>query len=91
MQITHEPHLRRFVARREGHELGRLTYLELDDIVEAHRTYVEPSARGQGVAGALLDAFVGWVQADERHIRSLCSYVTRALITDPDRRELLVA
>lgn len=49
-----QPHIRFFVARRDGVAVGCAGVALCDDFAELKRMYVRPAARGSGVADALL-------------------------------------
>jgi putative acetyltransferase len=49
-----QPHIRFFVARLDGHAVGCAGVALLDGFAEVKRMYVRDSARGSGVAPALL-------------------------------------
>lgn len=79
----------RFSARNEGHVLGHLDYRRLaDGVLDAHHTFVDPAARGRGVAEALLHALTAYAQAEQTTILPSCSYVAKKL---PNHHPELVA
>ncbi|HET7499594.1 MAG TPA: GNAT family N-acetyltransferase [Kofleriaceae bacterium] len=49
-----QPHIRFFVAHREGVAVGCAGVALCDDFAEVKRMYVRPAARGSGIADALL-------------------------------------
>jgi putative acetyltransferase len=54
LEAIFQPQVRFFVARREGRAVGCGGVALLDDFAEVKRMYVRPTARGSGVADALL-------------------------------------
>lgn len=58
----------------QGRELAKLAYEESEDGYRVVSTYVDPSLRGQGVAGKLLEAFVEFLQEVDGKAIPVCSY-----------------
>jgi putative acetyltransferase len=54
LEAIFQPHMRFFVARLDGIAVGCGGVALLDGIAEVKRMYVHPSARGRGVAQAIL-------------------------------------
>ena len=63
-----------------GRVIAEITYFPTNDpnIVVADHTFVDPSLRGQGVAGKLLDALV----KQNKKIIATCSYVVKKFQED---------
>src|ERR1700744_1761483 len=53
-----EPHIRFFVARRDGEALGCGGVALFDNFAEVKRLYVRGAARGQGIAGTIMARLV---------------------------------
>ncbi len=49
-----QPHIRFFIARKDGAAMGCGGVALLDDFAEVKRMYVREAARGQGIADALM-------------------------------------
>ncbi|WP_066570066.1 GNAT family N-acetyltransferase [Snodgrassella sp. CFCC 13594] len=82
MQITHtsQGHQGRLTASNENEVLGHLDYVMASkQIIDVHHTFVDPAARGQGVADGLLNALVAFVQENHYTIVPTCSYVAKKL------------
>lgn len=70
--------------------LAELTYRhEAPNTVTADRTFVDPSLRGQGVAGKLLDAAVEHARNAGWTIVPRCSYVASAREKREDIRDVV--
>jgi putative acetyltransferase len=59
LEAIFEPHIRFFLARRDGVAVGCGGVAMFEDFAEVKRMYVRPQARGQGVADAILAKLVG--------------------------------
>ena len=81
MQIEHQTtaHGGRFSAHDGQTALGHLDYRRNDAVLDAHHTFVDPKARGRGVAEALLHALAAYAQTEHATIRPSCSYVAKKL------------
>ena len=81
MQINHQTtaHGGRFSASDGPTALGHLDYHRSAAVLDAHHTFVDPQARGRGVAEALLNALAAYAQAEHATIRPSCSYVAKKL------------
>lgn len=79
-----------FAATEDGRALGALNLdLKAEGVVVAHRTFVDPEARGMGVAGKLLAALLTWARANQMKIVPACSYVQRKMAADEATHDLL--
>lgn len=54
LEAIFQPHIRFFLARRDGVTVGCGGVAVFDDFAEVKRMYVRPQARGQGVADAIM-------------------------------------
>lgn len=54
LEALFQPHIRFFVARRDGRPAGCGGVALFDDFAEVKRMYVRPHLRGQGVAEAIM-------------------------------------
>ncbi|UJF25064.1 N-acetyltransferase [Suttonella sp. R2A3] len=69
-----------FVYQNDGGEnLAKITFRpQGDGVIVADHTFVDPSLRGQGVAGQLLDALADYAREENLKIQAQCSYVVSA-------------
>jgi putative acetyltransferase len=59
LEAIFEPHIRFFLAHRDGQAVGCGGVALFSDFAEVKRMYVRPKARGQGVADAIMTKLVG--------------------------------
>ena len=64
LQAIFEPHIRFFVARREGRTVGCGGVALFANYAEVKRMYVRPEARGQGVADAIMTRLIAETRAE---------------------------
>jgi uncharacterized protein len=83
--ITHEPSGDRgaFVMKRDGRQLGELTYTIAGTRMTIHHTGVDLSLRGTGAARKLVDAAVQWARAENLKIASRCDYASALFAKTP--------
>lgn len=89
MEFRQEPG-RIFATGEDGRLLAEVTFPEREGAVEIDHTFVDPSLRGQGVAGQLLQAAADTLRAQGRKARPTCSYAVRWFETHPEYADLLV-
>jgi uncharacterized protein len=89
MRIEHNPAAHRFVARLpEGH--GVLVYrMPSEGVLEVLSTHVPPSARGQGIGGALVEAALTHARVHKLRVIPTCWYVGTWVDRHPEYRELV--
>ena len=76
IEIQHSPAQQRFVIQWENEQAELLYSLDLNNgKINFYRTYVPPSARGQGLARQLVDAGMHWAKAQGYEMQASCSYV----------------
>lgn len=81
----------RIFARDEnGRLLAEVTFPERDGVAEITHTFVDPSLRGQGVAGQLLQAVADTLRAENRKAKPVCTYAVRWFQEHPAYADLLV-
>jgi uncharacterized protein len=89
-ELTHEPDARRYVLRVGGDVASVLDYRVLGDSVAFTRTFTNPSYRGSGLAGELVEFAVDDVEAtSSRRIVPSCWYVGEWFDRHPHRASLL--
>jgi len=79
MEITHQANQKRFIAMENGKKLGELTYTLNNGVVNFNHTFVDPAARGLGVARQLVDAGAKFVQDSGYKAKGSCSYADKVL------------
>lgn len=91
MQINHEKRGQGgiFTAVDGEHIIGEMTWgRHGSGPMEIDHTWVDPRARGQGVARQLVDAGVAYARAEGLQILPLCSYVVHVFAEDRSLDEL---
>lgn len=61
-----------------------------EQVVEANRTFVDASLRGQGVAGKLMDELVAFLEESNQKLIPTCSYAVKWLQDRPEYSHLVV-
>lgn len=79
MEITHLQDKKTFIAQEGGKKLGHMTYTLQEGVVNFNHTFVEPAARGLGVAQQLVDAGAKFVQEAGYRAMGSCSYADKVL------------
>lgn len=75
-----------YYYNEEGKNLGRIIFERTDgDYVRCTSTFVDPSLRGQGVAGQLVDQLVDWMSEEGLKIEPVCSYVVSLFDRDQEK------
>ncbi|MDF7675520.1 GNAT family N-acetyltransferase [Neisseriaceae bacterium ESL0693] len=70
----------RFIALAGSKLLGHMDFNLLNEgVIDVYHTFVDPEARGQGVAEALLAALVTYVKQHHLAVAAGCSYVAAKL------------
>ncbi|USS88008.1 N-acetyltransferase [Fructilactobacillus hinvesii] len=57
-----------------GNMVAEVTFTIKDDVVSINHTFVDPSLRGQGVAGKLMVAVADYARKHHYWIKPVCSY-----------------
>ena len=60
--------------QQDGRRVGVLTYSVAGDVAIINHTEVDPSLRGTGAGGRLVEAAVNWARAEHKHVMPLCPY-----------------
>ncbi len=90
ISIQHETN-RVFVLGKNGGIIAEATFPAISDTtVNFNHTYVDPSLRGQGVAGAMLSAAVADVKARGLKAKATCSYAVKWFSEHEEYADLLV-
>lgn len=76
-----------------GSKLGEVTFPLAEglgeDTVNINHTFVDPSLRGQGVAGELMSRAVAAIRKTGRRVHPTCSYAVRWFEKHPEEGDLL--
>ncbi|MDD3430019.1 MAG: GNAT family N-acetyltransferase [Oscillospiraceae bacterium] len=76
---------------KDGKILAEVTFPAVEaNTVDINHTFVDDSLRGQGVAGALLQAVVQELEHTHRKAVCSCSYAKNWFDKHPEKSELLV-
>ncbi|MBZ6527041.1 N-acetyltransferase [Aerococcaceae bacterium DSM 111021] len=62
-----------------------------DQVVIADHTYTDPSLRGQGIAGKLVDELVSTMDKEGKKIKATCPYVVRKFRDEPEKYDFINA
>lgn len=81
---------RRFVLYIDDEEQGELTFHERSGIWVLTHTYTNPSLRGQGMAGKLMDAVMEAAAREDKQVLPLCSYAVHYLEEHPQYADRVV-
>lgn len=78
-----------FARNQEGRLVAEITFVRRGDLAEINHTFVDPSLRGQGVAGQLVQAAAEALKEENCKIYPTCSYARRWFEEHPEYGELL--
>ena len=82
VEIQHSPTQQRFVIQWLNEQAELLYSLDPNSRkINFYRTYVPPSARGQGLARQLVEAGIDWAKKQGYEMQASCSYVQPFLKT----------
>jgi uncharacterized protein len=84
--ITHErsEHGGAFFMKRDGRQVGELTYTIAGDRMTIRHTGVDMALRGAGAARKLVDAAVQWARAENLKVASRCDYASALFAKSPE-------
>ena len=86
MEVHHDPGSQRFfIPIGDGEAVLSYTMFS-DDIIDLQHTEVPRSARGQGVADALIRSALAYARAHGLHVIVTCPFAQRWLRKHPDER-----
>lgn len=88
MQFQYEPD-RIYACAPDGQLLAEVTFPTKDGVANINHTFVDPSLRGQNVAGRLLAAAAEQLQASGRKAVPTCSYAVKWFSEHPEYAHLL--
>lgn len=73
-----------------GDTLAEITFpLVAPGVADVDRTFVDPSLRGQGVAGTLMEAAAAQLRARGLKTRTSCPYAAKWFAAHPEQSDLL--
>jgi predicted GNAT family acetyltransferase len=88
--FAHEPDARRYTLRIDDQLIAVADYVINDDSISFNHTYTQPSQRGHGYAGDVVEYAVNDVEANSsRRIVPMCWYVGQWFDQHPERAGLL--
>lgn len=82
------------IGRNEdGEKVAEITFPPAtnENIVIADHTYTDPSLRGQGIAGRLVDKMVEEMDREGKKIKATCPYIVRKFKEHPDKYDFINA
>ncbi len=90
MEFKHEPG-RYYIEDTQDNLLAEIVYPKIDDgeNVVIDRTYVDPSLRGQGVAGKLVSLVVKEAREEGFKIEPLCTFAAGEFQRRPEYADVL--
>lgn len=88
MEFQHEPE-RIYASDSAGQCIAEVTFPISDGVATIDHTFVDPSLRGQGVAGQLLAATVERLRSAGLKAWPTCSYAVKWFADHPEHADLL--
>ena len=80
-----------WLANEDGEAIAFVDFPEFEPgKVEVTHTVVDPSLRGQGVAGKLMEALADQLSKDGRKAELTCSYAIKWFAKHPELQDLLI-
>ena len=77
--VADDPARSEYVATLDGRELGVLSYVRGDGVIDLQHTVVHPEAQGLGVGSALIRDALDQARLDGDRIIPTCPFVQRFL------------
>ena len=79
------------IYKVEGKVMGEVIYPSINDnTVNINHTFVDPSLRGQGIAGKLMTEVFKYLRKNNKKVICTCSYAASWLEQHPEYYELKV-
>ena len=88
MEFTHSPG-RIYACGPDGALLAEVTFPVTGGVANINHTFVDPSLRGQSVAGQLLAAAVEQIRSNGWRAHPTCSYAVKWFSQHPEASDLL--
>ncbi|MBP1756170.1 MAG: hypothetical protein H6Q59_2568 [Firmicutes bacterium] len=80
-----------YLNDENNHMLAVVTFPKLqDNMVNIDHTFVDPSLRGQGVAGKLMEAAVAYFRSNGLKAKPTCSYAVKWFSEHPEYNDVLM-
>lgn len=79
----------RIFLEKDGVLLAEITFPLQEGVCCINRTFVDPSLRGQGVAGQLMEQATAQIRSSGKKARAVCSYAVSWFEKHPDAQDLL--
>ncbi len=80
-----------YLNDEQKHMLAVVTFPKLSEgVVTIDHTFVDPSLRGQGVAGKLMEAAVAYFRSSNIKAKPTCSYAVKWFEEHPECADVLV-
>lgn len=88
-EIIQDDNASRYRLRREGVEVGYLTYRRGDGVILLSATHVDPTYRNQGLAGQLARRALDDAHEDGLAVEPFCPYVRSFIVKNPQYVKLV--
>jgi predicted GNAT family acetyltransferase len=73
-----------------NHMIAVVTFPKVSEgVVNLDHTFVDPSLRGQGVAGKLMEAAVVYFRSNDLKVKPTCSYAVKWFSEHPECEDVL--
>ncbi len=73
-----------------NHMIAVVTFPKVKEgVVNLDHTFVDPSLRGQGVAGKLMEAAVAYFRSNDLKVKPTCSYAVKWFSEHPECEDVL--
>ena len=83
LEIRQLPESSRFVAVRDGQQVGLIDYQRQGDVLVVLHTETDPALRGQGIAAELTRGLLAVAETHGLRVRPVCPYTVTYLDTHP--------
>ncbi|EAR23961.1 acetyltransferase [marine actinobacterium PHSC20C1] len=89
-EVIHDPAMHRYELLVDGVQAGISDYQLRDDQIVFVHTEIDPTFRGQGLAGELARGALNLVRAEsETRVVAKCEFISRFIGENPEYRDLL--
>ena len=89
-EVVHETENSRYTIWSNGDNVGLADYRIRGNVIQFTHTEVDPSLRGQGLAGALIQAALDDVRESTKYsVVPICGYVADWIDAHPDYQDLV--
>jgi predicted GNAT family acetyltransferase len=87
LEVTHNPEQNRFETWIDGN-LSKLDYIQDEKNFVITHVGVDPSLRGQGVAGRIVEVSLAYARKNDLRVVPMCSYAAAFIRRHPEYAEL---